>query len=147
MFWQNSKPCTCVVLQNENDEVLLCVRGVEPEKGKLDLPGGFLQWGEHPINAIHREIAEELGVEIEIISFLEFVMDSYDNEEVATLNIPFHGRIIRGVPTANDDVAAIVWKRLEDIDPAQLAFQNNREILLNFFPAYRAGMKKSPKPE
>jgi len=147
MFWQNSKPCTCIVLENDHDEVLLCVRGGEPEKGKLDLPGGFLNWREHPHDAIHREIREELGVQIEILAFLGFVIDAYDNEEVATLNIPFYGRIVSGTPTANDDVAAIQWARLEDIDRDQLAFQNNRTILFDLFAGQRAGLKKSRMEE
>jgi len=143
MFWQNSKPCTCVVLENDREEVLLCVRAHDPEKGKLDLPGGFLNWREHPHDAIHREIQEELGVEIEIVSFLGFVMDSYDNEEIATLNMPFYGRITHGIPTANDDVEAIHWLRLDEIDRSALAFQNNKTILFDLFANQRATLKKS----
>ncbi|QIN80494.1 NUDIX domain-containing protein [Rubrobacter marinus] len=35
--------------------------GREPEKGRLDLPGGFLEVGEHPADGLVREIQEELG--------------------------------------------------------------------------------------
>jgi len=133
IFWQNSKPCACVVLENVKSEVLLCVRAFPPDAGKLDLPGGFLELGEHPHDAIHREIREELGVEIEIDTFLGFVMDTYDSEEVATLNLPFRGHIVSGTPTPNDDVAAIRWMRLEDIDRDDLAFRNNETILFDLY--------------
>ena len=133
LFWQNSKPCTCAVIVNERDEILLCVRAFDPDKGKLDLPGGFLEFGEHPHDAIHREIKEELGVEIEIGSLLGFVMDRYDTDEVATLNIPFLAKIVAGTPTPADDVAAVRWMRLEKIDRGQLAFRNNETILFDLY--------------
>lgn len=139
IFWQNSKPCTCAVLENGRGEVLLCVRAHEPDKGKLDLPGGFLEWAEHPLEAVHREVKEELGVRIEVEAFLGFVMDRYDHEEVATLNIPFLGRIVEGEPTPADDVAEIRWRRLEDIDRGGLAFRNNEIILFDHYASYRAG--------
>lgn len=137
IFWQNSKPCTCAVIENDCGEVLLCKRKHEPDAGKLDLPGGFLEFGEHPHDAIHREIQEELGVKIDIESALGFVMDWYDGKDVATLNIPFVAHIVEGTPTPNDDVAAIQWKRLEDINRADLAFRNNETILFDLYARYR----------
>lgn len=133
LFWQNSKPCTCAVIENANSEVLLCVRAFEPDKDKLDLPGGFLEFGEHPEEAIHREIKEELNVEIEIDGLLGFVMDRYDTDEVATLNIPFLARIVDGTPTPADDVAAIKWLQLDQIDRTRLAFRNNETILFDLY--------------
>ena len=128
IFWQNSKPCTCAVIENDCGEVLLCKRKHEPDAGKF---------GEHPHDAIHREIQEELGVKIDIESALGFVMDWYDGKDVATLNIPFVAHIVEGTPTPNDDVAAIQWKRLEDINRADLAFRNNETILFDLYARYR----------
>ena len=39
---------------------------IEPEKGRLDLPGGFVEVGEHPRDGLAREAREELGVELEV---------------------------------------------------------------------------------
>jgi len=138
VFWQNSKPCACAVIENDRGEVLLCVRAHEPDRGKLDLPGGFLEWAEHPVDAVRREAREELGVEIEVGAMLGFVMDRYDHEEVATLNIPFLARIVSGTPTPADDVAAIRWMRIEEIDRGQLAFRNNAIILFELYAGIRA---------
>jgi 8-oxo-dGTP pyrophosphatase MutT (NUDIX family) len=41
--------------------LLFLVRGVDPAKGKLDLPGGFVDPGEGVLEGLYREIKEELG--------------------------------------------------------------------------------------
>jgi 8-oxo-dGTP diphosphatase len=48
--------------------VLLAARRTEPARlaGGWELPGGKVEAGEDPVEALHREVAEELGVRIEL---------------------------------------------------------------------------------
>lgn len=43
------------------DGRLLCVRQETPAKRELQLPGGGIDPGEHPVRALHRELREETG--------------------------------------------------------------------------------------
>jgi len=47
------------------DNILFTVRNVDPDKGKWDLPGGFIDPNENAEQASCREIHEEIGLVIQ----------------------------------------------------------------------------------
>ena len=109
---------------------LVSVRAREPEKGKIDLPGGFLEVGEHPVDGIVREVREELGVEIEIVGgpFL-LSIHTYGADGGYVLPIGFRARIVSGEPDPTDDVAEIRWISAEEIDDTDFAWEHDREFV------------------
>jgi len=58
------------------------------------LPGGFVEEGESPIEALRRELREELSVEIEVIRFVGVYYKIYERN----LNLVFLCKITRGQP-------------------------------------------------
>jgi 8-oxo-dGTP pyrophosphatase MutT (NUDIX family) len=60
VFYQNTAAATgCVIRGKEG--LLLLIRGKEPAKGRLDLPGGFVDPGEGALEGLARELREEIG--------------------------------------------------------------------------------------
>ena len=59
IYWNNSRPTAGGVVEDSQGRVLLGRRGINPSKGLWDLPGGFLEPGEHPEAGFVRELLEE----------------------------------------------------------------------------------------
>ena len=110
---------------------MLSRRAIEPEKGKWDFPGGFLEEEEHPLDCLRRELQEEAGVEIEPLDFLGVWLDKYggDGSAATTLNLYWTARIVSGTPVPADDVAELRWLTPSEVSEDDLAFPHTREVL------------------
>lgn len=132
-----SSPTAEIALFNEKGEVLLAKRGIEPNKGKYDLPGGFLNLDEIVEDAVVREVKEELGLEhgidYETPRFvLSWCGDSYrfSVETLHTLNMVFAAKLI-GVPsiTPQDDVAGFMFVSVEELDASVFSYEHYPHVI------------------
>jgi 8-oxo-dGTP diphosphatase len=80
----NPRPTACALVTH-NDRLLLVRRGREPWGGCWDIPGGFCDGFEHPVDTARREVREESGVDCEIGAYLGSWLDVYD-DGLPTLN-------------------------------------------------------------
>ena len=128
-WYRNSSPSTgCAIV--ENGKVLVTVRAGEPEKGRVDVPGGFLEPGEHPVEALIREVREELGVEIgDIVGPLITAVHNYGENGPFVLALGFAARIVEGVPEPADDVASFRWVGADELDDLDFAWPHDRELV------------------
>lgn len=62
----------------KDDKILLIKKYGGPYDGKLDLPGGTIEFHEKPENTLKRELLEEVGIEVK--NFKLFDADSVDFE-------------------------------------------------------------------
>lgn len=133
IFWQNSNPCVVTIICNQRGQVLMTERGIEPDKGKLDLPGGFMKRGEDPVRAAHRETKEEIGVEIEIIELMGVETDWYLYQGIkeAILTFGYTAKIVRGKPHPADpkEISRVVWIDPQAYKNCELAFTSNKKFL------------------
>jgi ADP-ribose pyrophosphatase YjhB (NUDIX family) len=123
--YAGSKPTASAVLVDDGGRVLLARRRYEPFADQWDLPGGFLEEGEHPVDGLQRELREEAGVDIEPTGFLGIWIDRYgDGEEApATINLYWTARITAGEPQPDDDVTELRWFPPDALPPAgEIAF-------------------------
>jgi ADP-ribose pyrophosphatase YjhB (NUDIX family) len=129
--YASSKPTASALCVDDEGRVLLSKRGIPPDEGRWDFPGGFLDEGEHPLDGVRRELREEAGVEIEPLDLVGIWMDRYggDGTAAATLNLYWTARIVGGEPEPADDVAELRWFAPGEIPSDELAFGHLEEVL------------------
>ncbi len=62
-YFENAAAAIEAVITNAKGEVLVVTRALEPYKGELDFPGGFVDFRETNEEALYRELQEEIGLE------------------------------------------------------------------------------------
>lgn len=62
---------------DRDSSYLALERNQDPERGKWNMPGGFVEAGESGPEAIKREVAEETGLEIEVIELIGIFPSTY----------------------------------------------------------------------
>ena len=129
--YASAKPTASAACLDDEGRVLLSRRGKAPFKDKWDLPGGFLDEDEHPLDGLRRELREEGSVEVEPLDFLGVWIDRYGGNGSAqtTLNFYWTARIVAGTLEPADDVAEFRWFAPDELDEAELAFAHLHKVL------------------
>ena len=138
--YANPKPTACGFVVDDAGRVLLARRAVEPFRGYWDTPGGFVEEGEHPLDALRREFLEETGLEVEPGEFHGVWMDVYGDapDAQSTLNLYWEARAVGGTMRPADDVAELAWFAPTELPAA------DRLAFTTFADALAAWRRKQP---
>jgi len=126
------------VVISEN-KILLEKRKNEPGKGKWSIPGGLVDLGESPEQAVIREVKEETCLEVDAPRLIDVVSDVSLDENG---KIKYHFIIIdylvtlkHGEPEAASDADALKWVSFSEVEAYELTrsfrafFRRNRQSL------------------
>jgi 8-oxo-dGTP diphosphatase len=100
------------------DEILICQRTRHQAKPlKWEFPGGKIEFGEQPRDALRRELEEELGIHAEVGDEVERITHTY--EDGGTVELRFY--VVRSFQGQLEnrifrDVQWVNRKRLSDYD-------------------------------
>lgn len=131
-YFHNVATAAGIVVERAG-KFLFVVRGMEPAKGKLGLPGGFVDPGESVEHALRREVREEIGAEIADPVFLASFPNCYGfgATQYHTCDLYFRAEVLTDVAdwrTAEDEISALVWLAPEEVNPDDLAFVSLRNV-------------------
>lgn len=134
-YYVNPKPTNGIILGNEKDEVLFVVRAIEPKKGMLDLPGGFIDSNETLEASMEREAREELGIDLPEFTYVSSFADEYEYGGVSsrTLCMLFYGEIPSDtLIKTGDDAAGYQWIKKSEIPYEKIAFAGMKTALKKY---------------
>jgi ADP-ribose pyrophosphatase YjhB (NUDIX family) len=124
-----------VVLVPMDGGLLVVRRGIEPSRGKLALPGGYVNLGETWQEAGAREVLEETGIRVDAASIEDFWTRSGSDGTLLVFGVAsaMDARQIEGFsPTAETTELAIIR------GPDDLAFPLHTDAARVFFARRRA---------
>lgn len=129
-WYRNPAPTVGAVIVRDG-RVLVTTRARPPEEGRIDVPGGFVGLDETPVEALKREVEEELGVEIDVsdADYLQGCPHAYGDSGDVNLALGFAARIVAGEPRPADDVAGFEWVKEEDLAGVDFAWEHDRELV------------------
>lgn len=115
----------------DNNSILLIKKTRGPYTGKLDLPGGSLEFGEKPLEGLARELKEETGLSIKnqkLVDFLTHTVIYKDNNKEIQM---YHLGIIYEVEVSSTDTLkstgdgedsnGAIWVKIAEIDYKNLS--------------------------
>lgn len=138
VLYHNIAAAVALVFTFEN-KILFTVRNVDPDKGKLDLPGGFIDPGETAAEAACREVAEELGLKIsqDDLQYVTTAPNDYLYKNVAyrTLDIFYECKLSSDTIAVNakDEIRELVWLQRGEIDLDHIGFVSVKKVISEWF--------------
>jgi ADP-ribose pyrophosphatase YjhB (NUDIX family) len=140
VYYHNTAAATGCVIESGGLVVFL-VRGHDPAKGKLALPGGFVDPGEGALDGLRRELREEIGWEPPAGAALR-LFASFPNvypykgivyntcDLFFTVQAP--GLSEKDLHPAQGEVAGIRFLKPGDVKGEDLAFDSTRRAISAF---------------
>jgi ADP-ribose pyrophosphatase YjhB (NUDIX family) len=123
-YWGNAIPGVQGILERDG-RVLLARRAHDPRRGHWDLPGGFVNETENPLDALRREFREETGLDVSPGEFLRIDIEPYNHRHVFSVTWIVHAE---GDPVAADDVEELRWFARHELPP-EMAFPGQEQVL------------------
>ena len=131
-FYFNMVAAVAGLIYDQQGKLLMTYRAHDPAKGKLDLPGGFVDQGEDAIIALRREIMEELNLVLSHTSYYATFPNEYLYGGITyyTLDIVFNCQVqsFEGIKPA-DDVSGYTFIDPFTISPDKIGLSSVRNIM------------------
>jgi ADP-ribose pyrophosphatase YjhB (NUDIX family) len=131
----NAASAVAAILVRTDGNALFIRRAKDPGKGRLGMPGGFVDAGESAEGALIREIREEVGLDVAGLRYLSSHPNQYAYAGVTypTLDLFYTAPVSdpqRAV--ALDAVESVVWADPVTVDLEEIAFDSMRQALLRY---------------
>src|SRR3954467_14900296 len=135
--WRNPLPVAVALLPVDTDDgrgIVVVRRDIEPQRGKLGLPGGFIEHGEQWRDGAVRELREETTIEADPTQVKLFDVHSAPSGTLLVFGI-LPPRHVSELPpsVATDESTGFEIVRT----PVELAFSTHTQVLKDYFTSLR----------
>ncbi|APD07127.1 8-oxo-dGTP diphosphatase [Flavobacteriaceae bacterium UJ101] len=134
IYYHNVATAVATIIKN-NGRILFSVRNNEPMKGKLDLPGGFVDPGETAEEAVKRELKEELNLDIQHLDFFTTDQNTYFFKGITyrTCDVCYITEIDDTHFSIDpEEIQEIKWLKPDEIKLEDIGFDSLRRVVKKY---------------
>lgn len=134
VYYHNVATAVATIIKHQG-KILFSVRNNEPMKGKLDLPGGFVDPGETAEEAVKRELKEELNLDIQNLEFFTTDQNTYSFKEITyrTCDVCYITEIDNTHFSIDpDEIQEIQWLSPDEIKLEDIGFDSLRRVVKKY---------------
>ena len=131
----NASAAVAVFIEDNNGKLLLTERSADPAKGKLDLPGGFVDVMETAEEAAIREIKEELNLDISNLQYITSHPNRYVYNGLLyyTLDLAYRCSVESfSVIQARDDIDSFHFLPTAEIELSDIGLDSIRVLVKEY---------------
>lgn len=126
-------PLPVVVVMLPMDSGLIVIRrNIEPQKGTLNLPGGYLDLGETWQHGAHRELYEETGINVSEQDIRLYDVQNGLDQTLVIFGLAKPQPIELFQPFSSAETQEVVLAR----EPIELGFPMHTEVMRKFFNGF-----------
>ncbi|MDO8939008.1 MAG: NUDIX domain-containing protein [Methylicorpusculum sp.] len=127
------------IVFNAQHNVLLIKRNQPPALGLWSIPGGKLEAGETLVEACRREVKEETGMDVRVVSMVAVVERRIDQFHYVIVDFLAElEEACSSIPVAQTDVSEARWVSMQQLDDFELV-PGLQEIMVRTYDAYCRG--------
>jgi ADP-ribose pyrophosphatase len=135
-FFFGPVAAVAAILEDPSGRLLFLERARDPGKGLLGLPGGFADPGETLEEAVARELLEETGLTVPLLSYLCSIPNRYIYQqiEISVLDVFYAGRVdsFEGMKLQASEIASTLIEHPVPQLLDRMAFASNRRAVERF---------------
>lgn len=138
-IYENPRPTTAVIFENEKGEIFLIKRKKAPKKGYWDAPGGFVDLEESLEDSVRREIKEELDIELKKFKYIGSYYGRYLYKGINyhTLCFAFIAKMqVMKVRTSNE-ISEMKFFKKQEIPFDRIAFVEVKNALKHYLSSFK----------
>jgi len=133
VHYLNPAPGIAMLVKSPAGEILIGRRRAAVRYGhRWCLPGGYIEYEESFLDAAHREVREETGLEVRIDGIVN-VVSNHLADGHHTLVIVLLGEVLAGRPAPGDDLEELRWIDRQAHAGIDYAFAADRRIIDGYF--------------